>query len=394
MTRRRAGQWIVGGFAALAVGGEYVAFQKHRAMVNARLIKARWLRLAGSAYALDKAAESLRKGLLLDSRRADLWGLLAVVRMEQARLLAPARRGPLMEGAFGATDRALELDPKQPDARTADAARNWAMFDYIRYEAGLRSILGQAPATLPALEDLTAFLQGVGRWEQAAGTNAKELTLAPRSATAHRSRAFEHWRAGRIGAADHAIADGLAHWPGNALLLHAQLVLHAFTGREPAALLLLGRWPLRHYLGKRGVLLWRTGLKALPRRKEAARAAATIRKAAGGDERLGGDAAMLLSALGQLDGAFALARSVLDTSGELLPDGSRSSAPAVRYGDPVWRRARWLFTPAAKAMRADARFTDLCRRSGLLFYWQRSGNWPDAALRGSLAVTPQPVASG
>lgn len=38
-----------------------------------------------------------------------------------------------------------------------------------------------------------------------------------------------------------------------------------------------------------------------------------------------------------------------------------------------------FFAPASRALRADARFPQVCARLGLVDYWSTSGHWPDCA---------------
>ncbi|MGD9967743.1 MAG: hypothetical protein AB7T59_14575 [Hyphomonadaceae bacterium] len=73
---------------------------------------------------------------------------------------------------------------------------------------------------------------------------------------------------------------------------------------------------------------------------------------------------MLLSSLGALDEAFALARTHF--------------VDQQRGGEDV------LFSAAARPMRADRRFMPLMKDLGLLGYWRLSGRWPDFCREPSL----------
>jgi hypothetical protein len=73
---------------------------------------------------------------------------------------------------------------------------------------------------------------------------------------------------------------------------------------------------------------------------------------------------MLLSQLGALDDAFALARTHF--------------VDEQRGGEEV------LFSAATRPMRTDPRFMPLTKDLGLLGYWRLSNHWPDFCREPSL----------
>jgi hypothetical protein len=85
---------------------------------------------------------------------------------------------------------------------------------------------------------------------------------------------------------------------------------------------------------------------------------------------------MVLSALGRIDDAYAVAEGTLLRRGPLIGTiwaGKMSTAVT----DLQWRRTMPLFTPAAAAMRADPRFISLCDGMGMTAYWRSRGIGPD-----------------
>lgn len=85
---------------------------------------------------------------------------------------------------------------------------------------------------------------------------------------------------------------------------------------------------------------------------------------------------MILSALGQIDDAFDVARGFLLSRGRIVRRGKSTLGT-----DSLFRiNTQWLFTPPCAPMREDARFLPLCDGVGLVDYWRRRGVKPDYQL--------------
>jgi len=125
--------------------------------------------------------------------------------------------------------------------------------------------------------------------------------------------------------------------------------------------------------------LWRVSLRAFISRSAAnisAAAKANI-EAAPQSPGFAVRAVMTLSALGDLDAAFAVAEGFLLRTGPLV--GTLWTADTeMRVNDHAWRRTMNLFAPATAAMRADKRFRSLCDGMGMMRYWKERGIGPDA----------------
>ena len=88
------------------------------------------------------------------------------------------------------------------------------------------------------------------------------------------------------------------------------------------------------------------------------------------------NAVQFLSALGQVDGAFAILRAYYFAEG--FDPGE------VRFGGAIGsftarndRQTAFLFNPAMAAVRADGRFEELTRELRLSDYWRASRRKPD-----------------
>jgi hypothetical protein len=87
------------------------------------------------------------------------------------------------------------------------------------------------------------------------------------------------------------------------------------------------------------------------------------------------EAVLLMSALGELDTAFAIADATLIARGPLVQRAETAAAPTR---SALWRTAtQWMWAPPVAVMRADPRFLPLCAEVGLTDYWGIRGVKPD-----------------
>ena len=129
------------------------------------------------------------------------------------------------------------------------------------------------------------------------------------------------------------------------------------------------------------VEMWRMSLLALDQRSQDTVAAArnACVKGASMGAQLGGEAVMILSALGEVDAAFDVAKGFLLSRGSIVRRGKLPFKAVLN--DAGWRvNTQWLFVPPTGAMRADPRFLSLCSGVGLADYWRGRGLRPDYQL--------------
>lgn len=150
-----------------------------------------------------------------------------------------------------------------------------------------------------------------------------------------------------------------AQWPEQYGTKDARFWTSVIDGDTPAALAQLTDPATRPQgMDQNALAAWRATLlsKASSSRAARAKAAQAVTAAAAAGSLDAGEAATLLTMLGDLDGAF-------------------SQASHYRLGDPY--TPPYLFLPPTRAMRADPRFMLLAARLGLVDYWRATGAWPD-----------------
>lgn len=367
---------LAGGAAGLALltgGGALFLNQRRGADVEELLARGKALQASGG-QAGDKQAEALfRQAIALDPKRADAWGWLAAVLDEYD----PAR---------DAAQRALDLDPKEPNARVVMAYQRRDLDSWTQWEDALLAVLDDAPDNTAALNRLTFFFQGMGRCRDSWNTNERLLGVEPFNRTGQHRRAIKHWIFGRVGEADKVADRGMQLWPRDAFTWNARILIYACTDRPQAALALLDDAASRpENLTRASERSWRAALEAIATRSRSdiARALQTFTAVAPLAPGLAANAIMISSHLGEIDAAFGFAEGLFDNRGALV-QRTRGSGIRDVYSGSSWGRTQFLFIPATTAFRADSRFPDLCRRLGHIVYWQKRGIWPDPFVRGAI----------
>jgi hypothetical protein len=148
-------------------------------------------------------------------------------------------------------------------------------------------------------------------------------------------------------------------WPDQRLTRDARLWTGVIAGATNDVLTQLNAPAARpRDLDQVSVDAWRGALKAVASKDTKVRVDAIkkVTDATAAGSISAGQALMLLTMLGDLDGAFAQA--------ELYAPADPSEPP-------------YLFLPTTAAMRSDPRFMQLAAQLGLLAYWRATGHWPD-----------------
>ncbi|WP_079731885.1 winged helix-turn-helix domain-containing protein [Novosphingobium mathurense] len=344
----------------------------------------------------ERGVEVLREAVKIEPGNAKAWGLLAMAWRNVAEGAPPDRVSAAVTGCEEAARRALALDANEGNALAALATLRPYLGDWEAAEDRMRRVLEVAPDNPNVLLHLVTLLQSVGHARASWDLNERAIAKEPLSPPHQFRKALKYWIFGDIAEADLTIDRAMQLWPKYPAIWSARLYIFAFTGRTQAALTLLKDRSLRpamftSQLEER----WQVALTAL----EAPTAGnlAQVRRALADEARPGFavQAVMFLSALGDLDAAFAVAQGFLLRKGPLVgsiwPAQNQMISP-----DDRWRRTMNLFTPATMAMRADPRFAPLCEGIGLTRYWQARGAGPDAFLMPDqkLSSMPSPSSRG
>jgi DNA-binding winged helix-turn-helix (wHTH) protein len=367
---------IAGGAAAVAaVAGGVAAFayRSRRRDIDDLIERGRVLQASGDPSDEKRAEALFREALSRESGRADAWGWLAVVSKDYSR-------------AREAAVRALQLDPKEPNARAVLAYQQRDFDAWTRWEDALLAVLGDAPDNAYALNQLAFFYQGMGRCRDSWNVNERAIRAEPFNSTPQHRRAYKHWIFGRVPEADKIADQGLRLWPRSPYLWNARMLIYACTGRAEAALALLDDTASRPAnLTAPSIESWRAALDAIASRSagDIARAEEVCTRAARLAPGLAANAIMLLSYLGSLDASYRVASGLFESRGPLVQT-SRGKGIRDLYSEEAWGRTQFLFIPATANFRNDSRFPGLCQRIGHVDYWRKRGIWPDPFVRGSL----------
>jgi hypothetical protein len=224
------------------------------------------------------------------------------------------------------------------------------------------------------------MLQAAGMSRESWNWNERAIALVPLSLDFLSKRALKLWVAGRLSAADKVIDQVRALYPTNEWAWFVRFLILAMSDRAEAAQVMLNTRP--EMIGDPIELrVWRAALPALIDASPAAieRARAACFEAAKVAGQTTGQDVVLLSALGDLDGAFAIADGSLVSRGSIIRAEKPGSKGPVQ--DAIDRiNMQWIWIPPVAPMRADARFLSLCESVGLTEYWHRRGVKPDYQL--------------
>ena len=371
-------RWLIagGGAAALAATGAmgWRVRSAHRPDPEAvRLLERgntamKSARLGSTPDAIKLYGEAVK----VDPKYADAWGALSSSYRHMLEGYGQGERRSYPQMVASAADRALALDPAQPDALLAKAAiypeyRNW-----LGQEKALRALVRRFPDHWYANARMGIVLQEVGRFGDALAFTAKVPRIDPQLAPAWAGLIRTLTLAGRFHEADAAYDDAMARIAPHPAVWFTRYssLLESQRFGEAAA---FARDP-------------RTRPEEFPDRmietySGMATALADDDSAASAKWR-----AYVNSNLAD-PGYVPRAAPLLAMLGD--PDGAIGTYRAYLFGGPVAtfrypapgpldvRSTQALFAPSFAALRVDPRFADMLRRSGLEDYWRRSGSQPD-----------------
>jgi DNA-binding winged helix-turn-helix (wHTH) protein len=368
---------ISGGAAALALAGAGAWFgQRSRssAQFDAIIAEAHERLLKGDPDA--RTANALQHAVSLRPESAQAWGMLALVNAVIALAPPPGGSTSALGTAQAAADKALALDPREPNALLAKFELEGGMLSWIERDRKLRQIIGIDPRSAGAIAELVLLTQATGLTRESWSWNERALQLDPLSVDALGRRALKLWILGRTSDADRVIDQVRALYPAEHWGWWVRFLIYAMTGRAPAAEAMLNSEPMK--IGPAGMgEFWRACLPALGRPSPATVSAAreACLKAAKASGALAGQGVMIMSALNEVGTALEIANGFLLSRGPVVRTGE---PPKGDMPDASWRiNTQWLFTPPCASMRADSRFLQLCDGIGLTGYWLARGVRPD-----------------
>jgi DNA-binding winged helix-turn-helix (wHTH) protein len=326
-------------------------------------------------FAPESARRAFEEAVLLRPDSAAAWGWLAFTRSMLAAGAAPKDSSAAVEAAQDVANKALAIDPKEPNALLAMFELQGSTLDWWTRDRRLREIIGLDPVNVNAIAELVLMLQAAGLSRESWNWNERAIDLQPLSMDFLGKRALKLWIAGRVSTADKVIDQLRALYPTSPWPWWIRFCIYALTDRPQAAQAMADSDPTM--LGGPDGPLWRAGLRALDNRstETIAKARESAFTAARSSGDLAGQAVMIMAALGDIDASFAIADGFLLSRGLIVRHGPPSSVPA---SDALYRvNTQWLFTPPCAVMRADPRFLPLCDGIGLTEYWRRRGVKPD-----------------
>jgi DNA-binding winged helix-turn-helix (wHTH) protein len=306
-------------------------------------------------------------------------GLLALTQSYFAQIAAPKDSVAAVAIAGATAQRALALNPGEPNALFAMFQLEGSILGYWDREQRLRQILAADPESQGAIHELAQLLQTAGYSRESWMWGERGVSLQPLSQYFLAGRALKLWIFGRIGEADKIVDQLRSLFPKSCWVWWVRFAIYALTDRPIAARAMLDGD--RSMLAPADAAMWRPALQAIaqetPENVRTAREACAAAARVSGD--LAGQGAMIMSLLGDVGAAFEIANGFLLSRGPIVRN------PAGTQGDksdaPARINTQWLFSPACAAMRADHRFVPLCDGIGLTDYWRRRGVKPDYQLQ-------------
>jgi DNA-binding winged helix-turn-helix (wHTH) protein/Flp pilus assembly protein TadD len=325
----------------------------------------------------------LREAVRLDPGDPDIWGKLALAYVHQSEYAEGEAARAALARAEAAARQALALDPGQGDALAARATAKPVFGRWAAAEADLRRVLATTPANLPALAALSIVLQSVGRSAEIVPISDRIVAAEPLSPVYAFRHIYALWNVGRLEEADRAAARARALWPRHPSVWNVAWLLFAFTGRaEVARDMTLDREARPEGLPPIQADRLALAAEAMATRDPGTTAGARSSVLAMAREGPFGavQAIMLLTGLGALDDAFAVAEGYLLRRGPMVMPLAFTDTQ-FSLNDQRQKKTMMLFIPATAPMRADSRFLPLCEDLGLGAYWRMAGLRPDFLAR-------------
>jgi hypothetical protein len=302
---------------------------------------------------------------------AATWGVLAVAWRNVALATTPANRVTATEQALEAIHRALALDRRQGDALAAQATLTPMFKAWAETHDRLQHVLAVAPTNWEATCASADLALATGRCN-ASLAFARELVRQDPGATRGQVRLLRGlWATRQIPAAARLAGAVLRLTQPHHGLWGTAIAVLGFTGQADVARAAVDS--VQAQQGFRSHLLgqFHDSLVALSSRRPADidRAVQAVRGNTARFADFGDQGVLTVSGLGALDAAFEVADAYFLGRGPLAPPRDRQQGNWLDQTERQDPDTAVLFLPPTAAMRADGRFTPLCRDLGLTQYW-------------------------
>lgn len=386
---RRA--WLAGGGALLATAGAVAGWRFLSRAGNTASPQARDFYERGRAALLEssdttsgsRAVGLLREAVATDPTFAAAWGSLALAYQISLGDTPRADRPAVEARARAAAQRALSLDPREVDARAALALLTPSFRNWAQAEHALDAVLATSAQHGPLQVSRALLMGDVGRIAE--GVRSAEIAAAsdPFSPFFRYVLGVSYWTAGRLEEAERSFDLGLERWPRYYAIWFPRFWMLVYSGRSSDAMDMVQRTAERPSgIPDADFDLLTVAARACESRSPADIDAATRAhsEAALRGSGYAANAMEVAAFLGRLDTAFAIAGALFLGNGFRTGD-SRFSRTQGEYTSNAFLRSSKLFGPPTTLMRADPRFSQLCRDLGLEAYWVTSGHQPDFRAR-------------
>ncbi|OQW57598.1 MAG: hypothetical protein A4S17_12720 [Proteobacteria bacterium HN_bin10] len=291
--------------------------------------------------------------------------MLAAAHARAREAASEPMREQLRAEARETAERALRRDRTLGDAYVAldmiERRRSWDAREGV-----LQRGLSHDERNVDLNARYAAFLLDVGRSDDGLARARNASTLDPLSLDRRYAVAGALLDRGDVDAARDLVDTQMRAWPDapNLWPLRFRLAFWSSAAGDASALL---EAPDSQVRSTRARQCWRDALlaaRSAPQSPARALGLGRVLNCSRSGDLPAGHGLMLLSQLGALDDAFALAR-------DHFVDGQGGGEEA-------------LFAAATRSMRTDRRFMPLMKDIGLLGYWRLSGHWPDFCREPSL----------
>jgi tetratricopeptide (TPR) repeat protein len=372
---------LLGAAGALAAtgGGAFLyrrlAHPTVPAEVEPLVTQARHLRDQNTREAQNQAIGLLQRVVSLAPDYADGWGMLGCSYAVPSHYRDRAEGIALRARANAAGTRALALNPGNGYGELALSLALPFIGHWRERDRRLDRALADRPDDGEMLAFRAVALIFVGRSAEAL-KYYERIRQRPLTPAVYNNFIVALWSAGMVEETDRAMEDAAALYPSHLTIWINRFFIQMFGG-NPAKAIALAEDAIGRPDGIEGPALtsWLAQARAIESRDPAkveTVGRAQMRRAH--VSAFGAETAMrVLSALGRIDDAFAVADAYYFADGFIVPD---SPEPGSRFTADQ-RQTRMLFEPVARPMRADPRFEPLVSKIGLDRYWRESGVQPD-----------------